>query len=114
MGHPSLSMSLRAGPDSRFDFFPVDENSIEKLRDDMTNKLYVTIDTIVLPEIKKQFDEKKDIYSNGYIEYISINYDANESHLEIFIAKQPSEYGCNTERCAIQKVDVVIPPELKL
>ena len=113
MGHPSLSISLRAGPDSRFDFFLADENSIEKLRDEMT-KLYATIDTIVLPEIKKQFDEKKGIYYDGYIEYVSISYDTKESNLVIFISKQPGEYGCSTEGCALEKIDVVVPPELEL
>ena len=114
MGHPSLSLSLSAGKDLRFDYFILSEESLEELRDDMTNKLYAIIETIVLPEIQKQFDEKKDVYTNGYVEYISVNYDVDDARLEILIAKQPEEYGCDTEGCHVRIVDANVPGELRL
>jgi hypothetical protein len=114
MGHPSLILQLRAGDDPRFDFFIVDKNSIEALRADIGTKLYSIIETVVLPEVKKQFDEKSDVYANGYIEYVSVNYDVKESRLDILIAKQPEEYGCDTEGCAHRIVKVNAPAELAL
>lgn len=114
MGHPSLILQLRAGDDARFDYFVVDEDSFKALKDDIGTKLYSIIETIVLPEIKKQFDEREEIYSNGYIEYVSVNYQADESRLEILIAKQPEDYGCDTEGCAARIVNVGIPAELML
>ena len=80
----------------------------------MTNKLYAIIETIVLPEIKKQFDEKKDVYTNGYVEYISVNYEAEKSRLTILIAKRPEEHGCYIEGCHLKIVDANVPVELKL
>lgn len=114
MGHPSLILTLRAGDDSRFDFFVVDDESIKTLDDEIANKVYNIIETIVLPEIKKQFDEKKEVFLSGYIEYISANYRVDESRLEILIAKQPEEYGCDTEGCHVRIVDVDVSPKLEL
>ncbi len=114
MGHPSLILQLRAGDDPRFDFFVVDEESVELLNGEIANKVYGIIETIVLLEIEKQFNEKKEVYLNGYVEYISASYKVDDSRLEILIAKQPEEYGCNTEGCAVRVVEVDVPDELKL
>lgn len=114
MGHPSLILQLSAGDDPRFDIFILDEDSISTLNDEIANKLYRIIETILLPEIKKQFDEKKEVYSSGYLEYISVNYRVDESRLEILIAKQPEEYGCDTEGCHVGIAEVAVPSELRL
>ena len=114
MGHPSLILQLRAGDDSRFDFFIPDEESMNVLDDEVANRVGGIIERFVLPEIKKQFDEKNDVYSDGYIEYISVNYRVDQSRLEILIAKQPEDYGCDTEGCHVMTAIVDVPAELKL
>jgi hypothetical protein len=114
MGHPSLSIILSAGDDPRFDFLILDEDSIEGLRDEVNNKMYAILERILLPEVRKQFNEKWEVYANGYIEYVSLNYRVEESSLEIFIAKQPEDYKCDTQGCTVRNVKVEVPADLRL
>lgn len=115
MGHPSLSVTLYAGSDPRFDFFIVENSkAIETIKNDIDAKLYGIFDMIILPEIKKEFDERRNIYSDSYVEDIRGHLDMNDSTLDILIGKVPAEYGCNEESCAHRKVSVDVPSELRL
>jgi len=115
MGHPSLSLNLSVGPDPNFDYIILEnEESVETLKTDIGAKLYGIIETVILPEIKKEFDEKRDIYSDSYVEGIWGYHDLKESKLDILIGKVPPEYGCNTQSCAHRKVTVDVPSELEL
>jgi hypothetical protein len=67
-----------------------------------------------MPEIKKELDERKSVYSKSYIEIISGSYDVSESKLDILVSKIPPDYGCNFESCAHRTVTVNLPTELKL
>ncbi|MGI0014828.1 MAG: hypothetical protein ACREBU_15520, partial [Nitrososphaera sp.] len=71
------------------------------------------LDRIILPEIRKEFDEKRNIYSDSYVEGISGYYDLDNSKLDILISNVPSEHGCNTEGCAHRRVTAQVPAELK-
>ncbi len=114
MGHPSLVVHLLAGPDSRSDFMIVeDEETIQTLKTDVDAKLYGILDRIILPEIRKEFDEKRNIYSDSYVEGISGYYDLDNSKLDILISNVPPEHGCNTEGCAHRRVTAQVPAELK-
>lgn len=114
MGHPSLFVTLYAGSDPRFDFVIVENvDTIETLKAEIDTKLYRIFDAIVLPEIRKEFVENADIYSNGYVESIRAYLDMNESTLDILIERIPEEYRCS-EGCAHRKVSVDIPAELQL
>jgi hypothetical protein len=114
MGHPSLSVNLVEGPDPRFDFIIIeDEKTIESLKNDVDARLYGIFDMIILPEIRKTFDERRDIYSDNYVEGIWGQYDLNESKLSILIGKVPEEYGCNTDYCAHRIVTVDALANLK-
>jgi len=115
MGHPSLVAGLSPGPDPRFDFVVVDgEETIDTLGADIDARLYAIFDTIVLPEIRKSFDERRGVLSDSYVEDVSGSYEQNDSRLDILISKVPPEYGCSTESCAHRTVAVDLPPELEL
>lgn len=115
MGHPSLAVSLAPGPDPNFDFIIVDdEETIETLEADTDTRLYAIFDTIILPEIRKSFDERRGVLSDSYVEDVSGSYEQNYSRLDILISKVPPEYGCTTESCAHRVVTVDLPPELGL
>jgi hypothetical protein len=91
-----------------------DEQSFATLKADIGTKVYEIIKTIFLPEIKKEFDEKRNIYSNNYVEIVGGFYDLEASKLDILVTKIPPDYGCNTESCAHRTVTIDLPVELRL
>lgn len=113
MGHPSLFVTLYVGSDPRFDFVIVDDaNTVGMLKADI-ERLYGIFDMIVLPEIRNEFAERANIYSDSYVESIRAYLDVKESTLDILIEKIPEDYGCNDESCAHRKVSVSLPAELR-
>lgn len=115
MGHPSLLTSLDLGPDPRFDFIVMDnEATVDALKADIDDKMYGIFDTLILPEIRKSFDERKAILSDSYVEDVSGYLDLNDSMLDILISKVPPDYDCNTESCAHKFVQVELPADLEL
>lgn len=113
MGHPSLFVTLYVGSDPRFDFVIVDNvNTVETLKIDIDQKLYGIFDMVVLPEIRKEFAERANIYSDSYVASIRAYLDVRESTLDILIEKIPGDYGCSEESCAHRKVSVNLPTEL--
>jgi hypothetical protein len=115
MGHPSLFVTLYASSDPHNQYVIVeDEQTIEKLKNDIDEKLYRLFDMIVLPEIRKELDQKRNIYSDSYVEGIWGYYDFNESKLDILITKVPPQYDCNAESCAHRILAVETPAELRL
>lgn len=115
MSHPSLSLGLTAGVDSNASYVIIDnEQSLATLKADVGTKVYGIIETLIMPEIKKEFDEKRSIYSNNYVEIIGGYYDLKESMLDILVTKIPPEYGCDTESCAHRRVTVDLPAGLGL
>lgn len=115
MGHPSLTLSLTPGSDPRFDFIVMDsEETIETLKDDVNARLYGIASTIILPEIRKSFEEKRNILSDSYVEHVSGYYDLSSSMLDILISKVPPDYDCNTESCAHRFAEIDVPSDLEL
>jgi hypothetical protein len=115
MGHPSLFVTLYASSDPFIQYVIVeDEETIKKLKNDIDEKLYRLFDMIILPEIRKELDQKRNIYSDSYVESIWGYYDFNDSMLDILIAKVPPKYDCNTESCAHRVLAVETPAELRL
>lgn len=92
MGHPSLFVTLYSGSDPRFDFVIVDDaDTVESLKTDIDQKLYGILETIVLPEIRNEFAEHANIYSESYVESIQASLDVSESTMDIRIEKIPGD-----------------------
>lgn len=103
------------GIDSNTSFIIInDEQSFATLKADIGTKAYEIIETIILPEIRNEFDEKKNIYSNNYVEIIGGYYDLQESKLDILVTKIPPDYGCDNESCAHRAIALDLPAELRL
>jgi hypothetical protein len=114
MGLPSLSVTLHAGYDEIWsDVIIEDERAVETLKANV-GKVNAIFDTIILPEIRKEFDERRDIYTGSYVETIGGNYDLKGSRLVILINKVPPDYGCSAESCAHRTVTIGVPAELEL
>lgn len=114
LSYPSLSLGLAAGVDYTTSYVIIeDEQSLATLKADIATRVHGIIETIIIPEIKKEFDEKKNIYSDNYVEIIGGYYDLNESKLDILVTKIPPDYGCDAQSCAHRIVTVDLPAQLR-